>query len=282
MFLRRNKNNEKRVYGLVNNIPERVNWCNDYLDKEDGILNLGVTDQNEVVKVNLNETPHILIAGGEGVGKSVALACMIWQLKNQGAEINIIGLTYASSVELTNFEKFTNIVRDIDSADKLLQALVYEHTRRLNLLRKERVGNFNEYNNKICESNKLPRIVVVIDEINALLYKENLSTDDIEKATRIENNLSKLARLARPTGINILSATERPEIRILRNQLINNIPVRIYGSYIEGKFSELVVGNEITRKVGHIKGRLVVTIGYEFKETQFYYFDEEKELKFLD
>ncbi|WP_300453880.1 FtsK/SpoIIIE domain-containing protein, partial [Fusobacterium sp.] len=229
MFFKRNKNNENIVYGLVNNIPEIVNWCNDYLEKENGILNLGVTYQKEVVKVDLNETPHILIAGGEGVGKSVALACMIWQLKNQGAEINIIGLTYASSVELTNFEKFTNIVRDIDSTDKLLQALVFENTRRFNLLRKERVGNFNEYNNKICKSNKLPRIVVVIDEINELLYKENLSIDDIEKANRIEHNLNTLARLARPTGINILSATERPGIRILRNQLINNNPVRIYG-----------------------------------------------------
>lgn len=278
MFFKRNKNNENRVYGLVNNIPERVNWCNDYLEKEDGILNLGVTEKNEVVKVDLNKTPHILIAGGEGVGKSVALACMIWQLKNQGAEINIIGLTYASSVELTNFEKFTNIVRDIDSTDKLLQAIVYEHTRRLNLLIKERVRNFNEYNNKICESKKLPRIVVVIDEINELLYKENLSADDIEKANRIEHNLNTLARLARPTGINILSATERPEIRILRNQLINNIPVRIYGSRIEGKFSELVVGNEIIRKIGHITGRFVVTIGCEFKETQFFYFNEEEYL----
>ncbi|BDU90370.1 hypothetical protein SNUCP2_35400 (plasmid) [Clostridium perfringens A] len=278
MFFKRNKNNENRVYGLVNNIPERVNWCNDYLEKENGILNLGVTDQKEVVKVDLNKTPHILIAGGEGVGKSVALACMIWQLKNQEAEINIIGLTYASSVELTNFEKFTNIVRDIDSADKVLQAIVYEHTRRLNLLRKERVNNINEYNNKICDSNKLPRIVVVIDEINEILYKENLSADDIDKVNRIEHNLNTLARLARPTGINILSATERPEIRILRNQLINNIPVRIYGSRIEGKFSELVVGNEIIRKIGHIKGRFVVTIGCDFKETQFFYFNEEEYL----
>lgn len=191
---------------------------------------------------------------------------MIWQLKNQGAEINIIGLTYASSVELTNFEKFTNIVRDIDSTDKLLQAIVYEHTRRLNLLRKERVNNINEYNNKICDSNKLPRIVVVIDEINEILYKENLSADDIDKVNRIEHNLNTLARLA------------RPEIRILRNQLINNIPVRIYGSRIEGKFSELVVGNEIIRKIGHIKGRFVVTIGCYFKETQFFYFNEEEYL----
>ncbi|BDU83841.1 FtsK/SpoIIIE domain-containing protein [Clostridium perfringens] len=278
MFFKRNKNNEKRVYGLVNNIPERVYWNNDYLEKEDGILNLGVTEKNEAVKVDLNKTPHILIAGGEGVGKSVALACMIWQLKNQGAEINIIGLTYASSVELTNFEKFTNIVREIDSADKLLQALVYEHTRRLNLLRKERVKNINEYNNKICESKKLPRIVVVIDEINALLYKENLSTDDIEKVNRIECNLNTLARLARPTGINLLSATQRPEIGILSNQLINNIPVRICGRYVESKASELVLGNEMARKIVCIQGRFVVKIGDEFRETQLYYFNEEKYL----
>ncbi|MCX0354552.1 AAA family ATPase [Clostridium perfringens] len=278
MFFKRNKNNEKRVYGLVNNIPERVNWCNDYLEKENGILNLGIADQNEVVKVDLNETPHILIAGGEGVGKSVALACMIWQLKNQGAEINIIGLTYASSVELTNFEKFTNIVRGIESADKLLKAIVYEHTRRINLLRKERVKNINEYNNKICESNKLPRIVIVIDEINALLYKKNLSTDDIEKVNKIECNLNTLARLARPTGINILSATQRPEIGILSKQLINNIPVRICGSYIGPVVSELVLGNEMARKIKHMQGRFIVKIGNEFRETQFYYFDEEEYL----
>ncbi len=83
--------------------------------------------------------------------KKQSFLLIIWTWKNQEAEINIIGLTYASSVELTNFEKFTNIVRDIDSADKLLQAIVYEHTRRLNLLRKERVGNFNDYNNKITK-----------------------------------------------------------------------------------------------------------------------------------
>ena len=278
MFFKRNKNNEIGVYGLLNNIPERVYWNNDYLEKEDGILNLGVTEKNEAVKVDLNKTPHILIAGDEGVGKSVALACMIWQLKNQGAEINIIGLTDTSSIELTNFEKFTNIVRDIDSADKLLQAIVYEHTRRLNLLRKERVGNFNEYNNKICESNKLPRIVVVIDEINALLYKENLSTDDIEKVNRIECNLNTLARLARPTGINLLSATQRPEIGILSKQLINNIPVRICGSYIGPVVSELVLGNEMARKIKHMQGRFIVKIGNEFRETQLYYFNEEEYL----
>lgn len=278
MFFKRNKNNEIGVYGLLNNIPERVYWNNDYLEKEDGILNLGVTEKNEAVKVDLNKTPHILIAGDEGVGKSVALACMIWQLKNQGAEINIIGLTDTSSIELTNFEKFTNIVRDIDSADNLLQAIVYEHTRRLNLLRKERVGNFNEYNNKICESNKLPRIVVVIDEINALLYKENLSTDDIEKVNRIECNLNTLARLARPTGINLLSATQRPEIGILSKQLINNIPVRICGSYIGPVVSELVLGNEMARKIKHMQGRFIVKIGNEFRETQLYYFNEEEYL----
>lgn len=275
MFFKRNKNNENRVYGLLNNIPERVYWNNDYLEKEDGILNLGVTDQNKVVKVDLNKTPHILIVGDEGVGKSVALACMIWQLKNQGAEINIIGLTDTSSVELTNFEKFTNIVREIDSADKLLQAIVYEHTRRLNLLRKERVKNINEYNNKICESNKLPRIVIVIDEINALLYKENLSTDDIEKVNKIECNLNTLARLARPTGINLLSATQRPEIGILSKQLINNIPVRICGRYIGPVVSELVLGNEMARKIKHMQGRFIVKIGNEFRETQFYCFNEE-------
>lgn len=278
MFFKRNKNNEIGVYGLLNNIPERVYWNNDYLEKEDGILNLGVTDQKEVVKVDLNEKPHILIAGDEGVGKSVALACMIWQLKNQEAEINIIGLTDTSSVELTNFEKFTNIVRDIDSADKLLQAIVYEHTRRINLLRKERVKNINEYNNKICESNKLPRIVVVIDEINALLYKENLSTDDIEKVNRIEHNLNTLARLARPTGINLLSATQRPEIGILSKQLINNIPVRICGRYIGNVVSELVLGNEMARKIKHMQGRFIVKIGNEFRETQLYYFNEEEYL----
>ncbi|MDT7988966.1 FtsK/SpoIIIE domain-containing protein [Clostridium perfringens] len=278
MFFKRNKNNENRGYGLLNNIPERVNWCNDYLEKEDGILNLGATEKNEAVKVDLNETPHILIAGDEGVGKSVALACMIWQLKNQGTEINIIGLTDTSSVELTNFEKFTNIVRDIDSADKLLQAIVYEHTRRLNLLRKERVNNINEYNNKICESNKLPRIVIVIDEINALLYKENLSTDDIAKVNRIEHNLNTLARLARPTGINLLSATQRPEIGILSKQLINNIPVRICGSYIGPVVSELVLGNDMARKIKHMKGRFIVKIGNEFRETQLYYFNEEEYL----
>ena len=278
MFFKRNKNNENRGYGLLNNIPERVNWCNDYLEKEDGILNLGATEKNEAVKVDLNETPHILIAGDEGVGKSVALACMIWQLKNQGTEINIIGLTDTSSVELTNFEKFTNIVRDIDSADKLLQAIVYEHTRRLNLLRKERVNNINEYNNKICESNKLPRIVIVIDEINALLYKENLSTDDIAKVNRIEYNLNTLARLARPTGINLLSATQRPEIGILSKQLINNIPVRICGSYIGPVVSELVLGNDMARKIKHMQGRFIVKIGNEFRETQLYYFNEEEYL----
>ena len=278
MFFKRNKNNENRGYGLLNNIPERVNWCNDYLEKEDGILNLGATEKNEAVKVDLNETPHILIAGDEGVGKSVALACMIWQLKNQGTEINIIGLTDTSSVELTNFKKFTNIVRDIDSADKLLQAIVYEHTRRLNLLRKERVNNINEYNNKICESNKLPRIVIVIDEINALLYKENLSTDDIAKVNRIEHNLNTLARLARPTGINLLSATQRPEIGILSKQLINNIPVRICGSYIGPVVSELVLGNDMARKIKHMKGRFIVKIGNEFRETQLYYFNEEEYL----
>lgn len=282
-------------------IPEVVHWSNDYLENESGILNLGVAEKNEIVKVDLNKTPHILIAGNGGVGKTVAWECMIWQLKNQGADINIIELRDHSISEFNSFEKIGNVLRDIDSVDKLLQELVAEHTRRINILKGEGFENINDYNYKRCESKQLSRIVVVIDELNALLYRDDPSINDIEKIfgvdwinkslyrdelkdklNRIEDNLNILARLARPTGINLLIATARPEFGLLNNQLRNNIPVKICGSYIESNVSELVLGNEMARKIVRIQGRFVVKIGGEFKETQLYYFDEEKDLKFLD
>lgn len=277
MFLKRKSINV--AYGMKEkNIPYRVYWNNDYLEKESGILNLGVEDEDKAVKVNLNKEPHILIAAPEGTGKTVICQSILWQLVRQGAIAYLIDLKYFDEY-IPSHAKLGKVLKDIYSIDLLLQELINENNKRLSLLNKNKSKNIEEYNLKVNESEKLKRIVVLIEEIHYLLDKRFIKNkSDLETLKSIEINLIKLSMNSKFTSINLLIGTRIPDRMVLKKKLLKNIPVRICGKYLDSEELELFLGVKDVQNLPYIDGRFLFKLGNEIKEFQAYYFDEEKYL----
>lgn len=146
---------------------------------------VGLTVQGDVVRVPLNEMPHLLIAGATGSGKSVLLHSTITSLTKQmmPSEMRMIMID-PKRVELAAFNKLPHlrgrgIVYEYDEAQKVLQGLTGEMELRYRLLEKAKKRDISEYNAisglKDSEVEKMSYIVVVIDEFADLILRKKLS-----------------------------------------------------------------------------------------------------------
>ena len=246
--------------------------------QEDGKLCVG-EDLMGPVTFNLNSTPHVIVAGETGSGKSVILRAILWQMVNQGAKIYMID--FKGGVEFgPRFEEYGEVITDRKRALAIFQMLCKENAARLALFREREVKKLPEYNSKYGKN--LCRIAVFIDEIAEMLDKSGVSAEDKELIGQLEGCLSTLARLSRATGINLIIGVQRPDAKILTGQIKNNVPVRICGRFADRAPSEIVLGNTMAMDLPDIKGRFLYRMGNEMTEFQAYLFDDDKNLHSVD
>lgn len=256
-------------------IPKRIDWSDDYIKEDDGVVVVGKNALGEI-SFDLNKTPHVLSAGETGSGKSVILRAMLWQLLNKGCIAYMID--FKGGVEFGKaYEKFGQVITEKEVALEVLKMLTEENKKRLDLFRELEVKNLKEYNKK-TKSN-LCRVAVVIDELAELLDKTGVGKEDKEILEGIEKELSTLARLSRATGINLLLGVQRPDAKVITGQIKTNVPVRICGRFADNSASEIVLSNTKAKDLQDIKGRFLIKVGADTEEFQAYYFDDEKHLK---
>ncbi len=170
---------------------------------------------------DLIDTPHLLIAGTTGSGKSVSLhAILLSLLWTQSPENLQLALCDPKQVELAQYEKIPHlygkgVVHLITDVMELLEQLVDEMERRNQLLREAGVSNLTEALQQ--RKLQLPRIVVVIEELADLMMQSR----------ELEVPLVRLAQKARSTGIHLILATQRPDSVTFSGLLRTNIPSRI-------------------------------------------------------
>ncbi len=202
-------------------------------------LVLGRTIQNEAFLVDLAKMPHLLIAGATGQGKSVGLNVIISSLlyKKHPAEIKFV-MVDPKKVELSLYSRLEkHFLAKMESEDEAIltdtQKVVYtlnslcgEMEARYELLRKAEVKKISEYNEKFVNRrlnpNKghryLPYIVVVIDEFADMI---------MTAGKEVEQPITRLAQLARATGIHLIIATQRPDVKVITGLIKANFPARI-------------------------------------------------------
>lgn len=252
-------------------IPENIEWSDEYMSEEDGVLVIG-EGALEKIKFDLNRTPHVLSAGETGSGKSVLLRLCLWQMARKGCQIFMID--FKGGVEFgKQYEKFGEVITDRERALEVLKELSLENIRRLNLFRDLEVKNLKQYNKKTGEN--LQRVGVFIDEIGEMMDKKGAAKQDKAIMEQLEGIISSLARLTRATGINLFLGVQRPDANVLTGQIKNNIPVRISGRFADKPASEIVLGNTMAVDLPDIKGRFLIKIGNEFTQFQAYYFDDD-------
>ena len=183
------------------------------------------------VVVNLAKMPHLLIAGTTGSGKSVMTNTLITSLlyRNAPSDMKLI-IVDPKQVEMAQYQDIPHLLTPIiTSTDKALSAMkwaVGEMERRYTLMAEEKVKNIADYNAKMAKNaaensekeGKMPYIVVVIDEMADLMM---MAGKDLEML------IVRIAQKGRASGIHLVLATQRPEVKVITGLIKANIPGRI-------------------------------------------------------
>ena len=177
--------------------------------------------------IDLVKTPHMLIAGATGSGKSVCVNSLILSIlyKRSFEDVKMI-LVDPKVVELKLYNNIPHLLTPvITEPKKALQALQWclcEMERRYALLDSMGVRDISNYNAKIKEqkicTQKLPYIVVIIDE-----FADLMATSGKE----LENIVARLTAMSRAVGIHLVLATQRPSVNVITGLIKANIPTRI-------------------------------------------------------
>ena len=172
---------------------------------------------------DLTKMPHLLIAGATNSGKSIGLATLITSLlmRNTPKDLRLVMID-PKRVELTLFDQIPHllcpVIKDVKEAPGVLRAVWREMDRRYDLLSEKGVRNIDGWNAEASFNDKMPYIVVIIDELADLM---------IQAKAEVETSIVRLAQLARAVGIHLVIATQRPSVDVITGTIKANIPSRI-------------------------------------------------------
>lgn len=172
---------------------------------------------------DLTRMPHLLVAGATNSGKSICLATIIMSLilRMTPKDLRMVMID-PKRVELTLFESLPHlmcpVVKDVKEAAGVLRAVVREMDRRYDQFSEAGVRNIDGWNAKASFADRLPYLVVIVDELADLM---------IQCRNEVETSITRLAQLARATGIHLIIATQRPSVDVITGTIKNNISSRI-------------------------------------------------------
>jgi len=172
---------------------------------------------------DLKKLPHLLIAGTTGSGKSVGINAMILSLlyRNSPDELKFLMID-PKMLEFSIFNDIphllTPVITEAKKAIMALNSMVKEMERRYKLMSKARVKNIEGYNQKVSPEEKMPYIVIIIDELADLMMTSGKD---------VEYSIARLAQMARASGIHLIVATQRPSVDVVTGLIKANLPSRI-------------------------------------------------------
>jgi S-DNA-T family DNA segregation ATPase FtsK/SpoIIIE len=200
---------------------------------------LGQDVAGNAVAADLSAMPHLLIAGATGSGKSVCvnslICCLL--LHNTPDDLRLI-MVDPKRVELTGYNGIPHllapVVVEMERVIGALQWVLREMDMRYQKLAQAGARNILEYNSRAEASGekRLPRLVVLIDELADLMM---LAPEETERS------ITRLAQLARATGIHLVIATQRPSVDVVTGLIKANFPARIAFAVASGVDSRVIL-----------------------------------------
>jgi S-DNA-T family DNA segregation ATPase FtsK/SpoIIIE len=187
---------------------------------------LGRDTQGNPVYADLAAMPHVIVAGATGSGKSVGLNVMLTSLlyRRTPAEVRMLMID-PKVVELAPFNGIPHmlqpVVTDMKEAAAALKWAVSEMERRYQLFAQAGTRNVASYNalmDRSSPADKLPWIVIVVDEFADLM---------MQHAKEVEPAVLRLAQKARACGMHVILATQRPSVDVITGDIKANFPTRI-------------------------------------------------------
>ncbi len=209
---------------------------------------LGKDISGEIVIADIAEMPHLLIAGTTGSGKSVCVNSIIMSIlfRSTPDEVRFIMID-PKAVEFMNYNGIPHllipVVTDPKKAAGALAWAVTEMLKRYKQFAEYGVRNLHSYNAlalKDPEMQKLPQIVIFIDELADLIMASK---------NEVEDSICRLAQMARAAGMHLVVATQRPTVDVVTGLIKANIPSRIALKVSSGTDSRTIMDEQGAEKL---------------------------------
>ncbi len=197
------------------------------------LVALGKSIMGDPTWCEIDKTPHLLVAGSTGSGKSVCINSMIVSLlmRTKPDEVKLV-LVDPKKVELSMYNGIPHLLTPVVTSPKkaniVLKKIVQIMEDRYDLFEGSKTKNIAGYNAYVDKKNeklsedeklkKLPYIVVIIDELADLM---------LVAAKEVEDSIMRITQMARAAGIHLIVATQRPSTDVITGVVKANIPSRI-------------------------------------------------------
>ncbi|MBA4336213.1 cell division protein FtsK [bacterium] len=184
---------------------------------------LGRDVAGKPIIADLQQMPHLLIAGATGSGKSVGMNTFLLSLLYQNSPVDLkLILIDPKKVELRDYNSIphllTPVINDPEKAALALRWCVAEMNRRYQRCADNAKRNITDYNADPAIEEKMSTIVVVIDELADLM---------MSSGKEVEASICRIAQMARAVGMHLVIATQRPSVDVITGLIKANIPTRI-------------------------------------------------------
>jgi S-DNA-T family DNA segregation ATPase FtsK/SpoIIIE len=184
---------------------------------------LGKDVAGGAIVTDLAKLPHLLIAGQTGSGKSVCIGAILTSLLLQSTPDDVrILIGDLKRVDFPGFNGVPHLVVPVmHDSPQILNALYWttsEMDRRYRLFARANARNIAAYNEKHTGSDRVPYVVFIIDELADLM---------LQAPIQVEKQITRVAQLARATGIHLVLGTQRPSVDVITGLIKANVPARI-------------------------------------------------------
>lgn len=202
-------------------------------EKSKLLVALGKNIMGNSIFCEIDKTPHLLVAGATGSGKSVCINCIIASIlmRTKPSEVKLV-LVDPKKVELSMYNGVPHllipVVTDPRKANDALKRIVREMEDRYDIFSDKGVKNIATYNEWIDKQNEkladedkmnhMPYIVVIVDELADLM---------LVASKEVEDSIMRITQMARAAGIHLIIATQRPSTDVITGVIKANIPSRI-------------------------------------------------------
>ena len=184
---------------------------------------LGKDVSGEFKYADLTRMPHLLVGGSTNSGKSVCLNTIISSILYRATprEVKFVMID-PKRVELSLYDGIPHllapVIKDVKQAAGIFRSVLKEMEERYDRFARIGTRNIDGFNGRVPPEERLPYIVVVVDELADLM---------MQQGPEVETSICRLAQLARATGIHLVIATQRPSVDVITGTIKANISSRI-------------------------------------------------------